>query len=140
MCAEVLNGCDHLSNPIANIMIGAMTPHNALKYVRDKTLVIVPGDRDDIVLAVVSMSLLREDMSLAGIVLTGAVKPQPQTMDLVYRTQIPVLAVTEQTYETASRIHDTAVKTHVSEDEKIQLAASLVCEHVDLESLWAALD
>lgn len=137
--AEVLNGEDRLANCIADIMIGAMTAYNALQYVQDKTLLVVPGDRDDIIFAVVTTDLLRKDIELAGIVLTGGLRPQTSTMDLVVRTGIPVLATDENTYEVASRIHDTTVKMRTSDEEKTRLAASLVHDHVDLEALWERL-
>ena len=139
MHATVLNGRDRLSNAIAQIIIGAMTPPNALKYLRDKMLLIAPGDRDDVVLAVMSLHLLSKDVHLSGIVFTGGLLPQPQTMELVCRTDIPVLAVDEDTYETASCINDILVKIRVTDEEKIQMAFSLVREHVDFAQLWNLL-
>lgn len=139
MCAEVVNGYDRLANPVAEVLIGAMTPHNAISHVHDKTLLIVPGDRDDLVLAIVSMDLLRNDMQLSGIVFTGGLRPQPQTMDLVLRTGIPVLKVDAGTYDTASRMRDILVKIRVADEEKIQLAEDLIRDNVDLERLWSML-
>ena len=139
MSADVINGHDRLANPVAEVLIGAMTPHNAISHVRDKMLLIVPGDRDDVVLAIVSMDLLRKDMQLSGIVFTGGLMPQPQTMDLVCRTEIPVLMVDIDTYDTASRMRDILVKIRVSDHEKIQLAENLIRDHVDLERLWSML-
>ena len=137
--AEVLNGEERLSNATAKIVVGAMTPPNALKYIEDKTLLVAPGDRDDLVLAVMSMHLLSRDVQLSGIVFTGGIRPQPQTMDLLCRTDIPVLAVDEDTYETASCIGDILVKIRPSDEEKIEMATSLVRDHVDFEQLWELL-
>ncbi|MGC8861630.1 MAG: phosphotransacetylase family protein [Armatimonadota bacterium] len=137
--AEVLNGEQSLSNTTARIVIGAMTPPNALKYIEDKTLLIVPGDRDDVVLAVMSMHLLSRDVQLSGIVFTGGIQPQAETMDLLHRTDIPVLAVDADTYETASRISDILVKIRVSDQEKIEMACNLVRSHVDFNHLWELL-
>jgi hypothetical protein len=139
MNATVVNGHDRLANPVAEVIIGAMTAHNAITYVHDKSLLIVPGDRDDVVLAMLSMDLLRNDMKLSGIVFTGGLAPQPQTMDLVRRTEIPVLIVDAGTYETAAGMRDVLVKIRVADEEKIQLAAKLVRDHVDLECLWSLL-
>lgn len=137
--AEVLNGEDRLANGIADIMIGAMTAYNALQYVLDKTLLIVPGDRDDVIFAVVTNDLLRKDIELAGIVLTGGLRPQSSTMDLVMRTDIPVLATSGKTYEVAACIHDMTIKMRTTDIEKTSLAASIVRSYVDLESLWEEL-
>jgi len=137
--AEVLNAPQRLTNEVAAILVGAMTPHNALKRVVDKSLIIVPGDRDDLVLAAVTTDLLREDMDLSGFVLTGGLRLAPQTMELLERTHIPILAVELSTYDAAAEIHDTVVKIRATEEEKIQTAMSLVREHIDLDRLWQAL-
>ncbi|OFX14312.1 MAG: hypothetical protein A2Z18_11205 [Armatimonadetes bacterium RBG_16_58_9] len=139
MNAKVLNGEDRLANAIADIIIGAMTPHNAVTHLKDKTLLIVPGDRDDVVLAAVTMDLVRDDISLAGIVFTGGLEPHPQTLDLICRTDIPVLSVDMGTYAAASRISDILVKIRVTDQEKISLATSLVRDYVDLDRLWSLL-
>jgi phosphate acetyltransferase len=137
--ADVLNARQCLDNEVAAVLVGAMTPHNALKRVVDKSLIIVPGDRDDLVLAAVTTDLLREDLELAGILLTGGLRLAPQTMELVARTHIPVLGVEDSTYDAAARVHDTIVKIRSTEDQKVQTAISLVREHVDLDTLWRAL-
>lgn len=137
--AKVLNGRQCLTNVVVNIIVGAMTVNKALSFVRDKTLIIVPGDRDDIVLAAISSDLLRKDMTLAGIVITGSLQLAPQTMDLVKLTRLPVLEVNKATYDTAFAIHDISVKIQKTDEEKIQLAAALVREHVDFKRLWDAL-
>lgn len=139
MGARVINGEDRLANPVADVIIGAMTPHNAISYARDKALLIVPGDRDDVVLAMLSMDLLRNDVRLSGIVFTGGIIPQPQTMDLVSRTGIPVLVVDAGTYDTAMSMRDVLVKIRLSDDEKILLATQLIRQYVDLEQLWSLL-
>lgn len=137
--APVLNGHEFLSNAVADVIIGAMTSQNALKYIQDRTLLILPGDRDDIALAVLTLSLLRKDVKLSGIVFTDGLMPQPQTMDLICCTDIPVLSVEMRTYETAAKIHDIAVKIRVTDNEKIDLVASNIRENIDLGELWSLL-
>jgi BioD-like phosphotransacetylase family protein len=137
--AEVLNGRERLSHEVADSVIGAMTPHNALKYIHDKTLLIVPGDRDDVVLAALMTDLLQTDMELSGIVLTGGLMLGKHTLDLISRTQIPVLAVKKNTYETAATIREVSVKIRDTDKEKIQLATALVRKHVNFKKILAAL-
>ena len=137
--AEVLNGEDHLTNEVAEVVIGAMTPHNAVKFLADGSLLIVPGDRDDIVLAAVTMELLREDLKISGIVLTGDLRLAPQILELVCKTHIPLLAVKPPTYDTASEINDITVKIMETDTDKIQLVTELVKKHVDLDKLWSLL-
>ena len=137
--AKVLNGQQSLCHQVAQIVVGAMTPHNAIKLIKDKALLVVPGDRDDVVLAAVTSDLLRKDVELAGIVLTGGMQLAVQTRELVMRTSIPVLAVDMPTYETTAMLHDITVKIQDTDAEKIRLVTSMVRQYVDLEAIWKAL-
>jgi dethiobiotin synthase len=138
--AKILNGNKNLNNVIADVVIGAMTPHNALSYLKNNSLMIVPGDRDDNVLAALTVELLREDKSLAGIVLTGEMDLEKSTLDLLNRTDLPVLAVKTPTYTTASVVHEITVKIRKNDNKKIKLAIDLVSKHIDLAKLWDALN
>lgn len=134
--ATVINGRQCLSNKIADIVVGAMTAHNAIKFIKDKALLVVPGDRDDVVLAAAITDLLRNDIQLSGIVLTGGLQLAAQTRELIMRTHIPVLVVDMPTYEATALLHNITVKICESDGEKIKLATSLVQQYVDLERLW----
>jgi BioD-like phosphotransacetylase family protein len=138
--ATVLNGRQCLSNKVANIVVGAMTAHNAIKFIKNKSLLVVPGDRDDVVLAAATTDLLRQDVQLAGIVLTGGLQLAAQTRELIMRTHIPVLVVEMPTYDATARLHDITVKICETDAEKIQLATSLVKQYVDLDLLWSLLE
>lgn len=137
--ADVIQGQELLDNAIAEVVVGAMTPHNALTFIKDKTLLIVPGDRDDLVLAAASLDALRDDIHIAGILFTGGILPKPQTLDLLSRTRIPALAIGKPTYDAAARIQKLTVKIQVQDEEKIRLASGMVREHVDLARLWEAI-
>jgi len=137
--ARVLNGRERLATRVTGIVVGAMTAHNAIKHIQDEALLVVPGDRDEVVLAAISNDLLRQAIGLAGIILTGGMQLAAQTMLLVLRTRLPVLAVSTPTYETCSLLHDITVKIHGTDKEKIQLANTLVRQYVDLDRLWQAL-
>ena len=138
--ATVLNGQQCLTNKISGIVVGAMTAHNAIKFIKDKALLVVPGDRDDVVLAAATTDLLRRDIDLSGIVLTGGLQLAPQTKELIMRTHIPVLVVDMPTYEATAMLHDITVKILERDEEKIELATSLVRQYVDLDKLWHLLD
>lgn len=137
--ATVLTGQPCLSNKVAEVVVGAMTAHNVIKFIKDKALLVVPGDRDDVVLAAATTDLLRHDMDLSGIILTGGMQLAAQTRELIMRTHIPVLLVDLPTYETTAILHDITVKIQESDEEKIRLTTALVREHVDLDLLWDLL-
>ena len=137
--ARVINGQDGMQNSISSVVVGAMTSHNALNFLQDKSLLVVPGDRDDLVLAAASMEVLREDIQLAGMLFTGNILPQPPTVELLSLTKIPALAVDSPTYEAATRIQKLNVKIQVTDEEKIRLATNMVQQYVDVARIWEAL-
>lgn len=139
---DVLNGHEFLKNACEKIVIGAMTPHMALDYFSPRTLVITPGDREDIILACLGVSMTRKDLSqgIAGIVLTGGIRPHRTIMDIIKRTDIPVILVEEDSYAAASKIHDLIIKLHPEDMEKIEIVEKLVERHIDINKIISALD
>ncbi|MCK4519463.1 MAG: AAA family ATPase, partial [Candidatus Omnitrophica bacterium] len=45
---KYLCGKKGLENPVDKVIVGAMEPHEALNYISDNSLIITPGDREDI--------------------------------------------------------------------------------------------
>jgi BioD-like phosphotransacetylase family protein len=124
---------------VAQTVICAMTPHNAVKYIQDKTLLLIPGDRDDLVFAAITTALLRKDVTISGIILTGGLQLAAPTRELLMRTDIPLLAMDRPTYEAATELHDITIKIQEGDREKVRLAGTLVAAHVDLERIWKML-
>jgi len=135
--AEIVYGATYLDNVVEKIVIGAMEPHDALNYIDDKSLVITPGDREDIILTAISMHLIYGDNgpSVAGLILTGGISPHPSVLNLIKCTDIPVLLVNEDTYNVASRVHDLTVKIRPQDKTKTNLVIDLVNKYVDINSL-----
>jgi len=135
--ADFLYGATFLNNVVEKIVIGAMEPHDALNYIDDKSLVITPGDREDIILTAISMHLIYGDNgpSVSGLILTGGISPHPSVLNMIKRTDIPVLLVKEDTYNVASRVHDLTVKIRPQDKTKTNLAIDLVNKYVNLKRL-----
>ena len=104
-----------MDNKIQKILVGAMEPHDVLNYIESGSLLITPGDREDILMTLSSAHLLKKQRSpksifISGIILTGGIVPNRKIMMLIENANIPVFLSREHTYATASRIHDLAVK------------------------------
>ncbi|MDP2921660.1 MAG: AAA family ATPase [Candidatus Omnitrophota bacterium] len=125
-----------LNNVVWDILIGAMEPHDALKYIKKNSLLITPGDREDMIVAMLTPNLLkkqkRKNISLSGIILTGGIVPNPAIMKLIEDARIPVLLSKEHTYKAASQIYDLAVKIRPNDKGKTKLAETLVKKYVDV--------
>ena len=138
---DVLCGEESLDRHVEKIVIGAMTPHQFLAYLSPNMLVITGGDREDLILATMSSHLATSEPvdHVAGMVLTGGITPHGNILQLIRRTRMPVIAVKEDSYQTASRIHDLNTKIQPSDIEKIQTVRSLVKQHVDVDEICGRL-
>lgn len=115
-----------------NILVGAMTPKEALKYIIDGSLVITSGDRVDLIEAMMKKNL-------TGLVLSGGIKPPKDVLAKLEKTGIPVLISKCHTYSAAEAIHDIIVKIKPGDEQKIKWAIELVEKYVDVEGIIDAI-
>jgi hypothetical protein len=131
---ELINGEEQVGNEIETIVVGAMTAHRALDYISPRCLLITPGDRDDLVLAAMSSGVLSNggEGGVAGIVLTGGIHPQKNTLRLIQRTDVPVLLLGGDSYSVAAAVNNLKVKIQPMDLRKVEAARRIVKEHVDV--------
>ncbi|MBN2508442.1 MAG: AAA family ATPase [Verrucomicrobia bacterium] len=138
--AESLNDCPRVHDLIGDIVLGAMGVQNAGRFFKRGVLLITPGDREDILLAAAAAGAATGPAPrLAGIVLTGDLRPGDSVLGLIRGLDFPVLLAKPDSYEVASRVHDLTVKTRASDKEKIILIRDLIAQHVDLDKMLRAL-
>ena len=118
------------------------------------TLVIVPGDREDVILTLTTAHLAgrRRPASVKalidetpgavaagpegaaiGILLTGGYEPRPEVLATIEQSGMFAAAVDEDTYTVASEVHDLLVKTHAADAEKIELIKALVWDYLEID-------
>ncbi len=140
IAAEVIHGEKQLDRPISECIIGAQHSHRLLQSLRPGVLTIIPGDRDDLILAAISSEALSpETAGTIGICITGGVKPHHTVMRLIERSQAPVIAIERGTYDVASEISDVVGKIIPSDSEKIATGQRLVKDSVDVDALVEVL-
>ncbi len=137
--AEPLNSSKQTKNLVEDIIIGAMSVQNAIRFFKRGTLVIIPGDREDILLAAAAEMCSDAFTGLAGIVLTGDLKPSDRVLKLIREMPFPVLLSEKDSYMVASRVHDMTVKTRPDDTGKIALIRNLIAKHVNVKKILAAL-
>jgi len=138
---ELLHGSEALGNHVERIVVGAMTPHQFLDYCGPNVLVITGGDREDLILAAMSCSRhgAAGRNSVSGLVLTGGIRPHGSILDLLCGTDIPVIVVQSDSYETASSIHDLTAKILPSDTAKIATVRRLVRQCADVDGIYASM-
>ena len=130
---ETINPGPDLDLVIDGVAIGAMEPEHMLERVGPHTLVIVPGDREDVILAIANAHLHDRPASAIGLVLTGGYRPRPPVLDAIHRANLFATLVEADTYAVASDVHDLLVKTHPSDTGKIEEIKALVWEHLFID-------
>jgi BioD-like phosphotransacetylase family protein len=112
-----------------------------MQYFQPGTLVITPGDREDVILAALSTSTLSdaEDRAIAGLVLSGDLLPHQSVLDLIGNSDVPVIKSPLDSYAVASGIHSMTVKTLPGDVEKIDKIQALIDRHVDVDRLLEKL-
>ncbi len=68
-----------MQNLVEDVAVGAMGAHNALSFFKPGVLLITPGDREDIILAACTSLDGETHEMMAGIVLTGNLRPERRT-------------------------------------------------------------
>ena len=76
---------------------------------------------------------------MAGIVLTGNLRPAPAVLKIIRLMPVPVLLAKQDSYEVAAKVHDLTVKTRPTDAEKISIIRDLIAKNVDLEKILKAL-
>jgi BioD-like phosphotransacetylase family protein len=137
--AELLNSPPSLNTLVDDVVLGAMGAQNAMQYFKRGTLLITPGDREDILLAAGAMTAPSSPDMMAGIVLTGGLRPSEGVLKALRTLPMPVLLARADSYRVVSMVHDIIVKTRPADAQKISLIRDLVAEHVNVKKIVDSL-
>jgi len=135
---QFFQGERHGNQLASDILVGAMSAANLVGRLQQDALVIVPGDREDIVLA--SLADYQSDKSkVCGLVLCDDLLPHGRVLDLLWQSEMPVITSPYDSYTIASRIQGMTVKTLPGDEAKITEIKRLIESHIDVPLLLAKL-
>jgi len=137
--AELLNAPRNLNSLVNDVIVGAMGVKNAMHYFRRDALLITPGDREDIILAACTGLDAQSETKMAGLVLTGNLRPGAELLKVIRAMPIPVLLVPQDSYEVAAKVHDLTVKTRPNDAEKISLIRDIIARNVNVPKIVEAI-
>ncbi len=124
---------------VQRVVVGAMSAKGIVDYLQPGTLIITPGDRDDILLAALASAKISGGATIAGLIVSNDIKPHPKLAELLAMTDIPVIATKEESYGVTSRINHMSVKTQPQDTDKFPIIKQLIADHVDLSKLIATV-
>ena len=130
--AQVLNAGDYEQRRMNTTIICARTVANTVPLLKPGTLVVTPGDRDDIILAV-SLAAIN-GVPLAGLLLTSDSKPDPRILGLcqgAFQAGLPLLSVGTGSFETANQLHQLNREIPVDDRERAEVITDFVASHLD---------
>ena len=136
--AEVLSGADRLDKPIGRFTVAAMEVHHFLDYVAEGSLVIVPGDRSDIVLASLASRLSTAYPDIAAILLTGGLRTEETVGRLIAgwrAVPTPLLLAQEDTFSVTRRLTEMHTEIDPADTRKIASALRVFEQHIDGKGL-----
>jgi hypothetical protein len=131
---EVLAGEESFDRVVKHILVGAMTPSSALRFLRsvEDKVVVTGGDRADIALLA-----LETDTSL--LVLTGNMYPDIHVISKAKEKKVPVILVPEDTYSTVSKIEAVTGRIKPNDEKKISFVKQIASDHVDWKQILKLL-
>ena len=166
MHGELLSSGEDMDRLIEHVAIGSGQARHVLEKIGPGSLLIVQGDRQDIIHATIAanetqrqlnrepglLDRLRnrsrfgrpaddsEALLLAGIVFTNDRRPMDRDIEALRKAGIFALLVPDEIYPVASQLHDLLIKTHVQDRSKIEIIKRVVAEHFDVDALLERLD
>lgn len=135
--ARVVHEGDMARRRIKGVILCAMTARNAIRVFKPDVLAITPSDRDDIIMA--AALAVAGGMPLAGMLITGGVKPDPGILALckpALDAGLPILEVPDLSYDAAARVAAMNQEMPIDDRERAEASANFVADHVDVA--WLA--
>ena len=131
-----------LGREVLGVVVAGMSMENVLTRLIEGGVVVVAGDRSDVILALLMAHSADTFPSLAGIILNGGFDLLPQIELLIdgFDNSLPIIRNGLGTYDTALRITQTRGRFAVDSQRKYDTALALFEDHVDSEVLLRMLD
>jgi phosphate acetyltransferase len=133
---KILFGGNLLTNQVDFEIVGAMQLRNCLNRLKDNTLVVTPGDRADIIVAILQANISKNYPKVAGMILTGGLEPEEPIIRLIegLQTVVPIIQVETGTFETVTRVSATKSRIYPDNKQKIELAINTFDKFIDIKT------
>jgi phosphate acetyltransferase len=132
-------GLPDLERDVHSVKVAAMNVANFLHVLDDGALVIVPGDRADVLVACLASSFSPEFPVPSALILTGGLAPDPTIYSLLAQAPFPIFAAPDDTYVTAKRVSEVRSEIWSGHRRKVASALGLWAKRVDEAELLERL-
>lgn len=130
-----------LSREVQGVLAAGMTAEHCLERLTEGVAVITPGDRSDVVLAVLSAHAAEGFPSLSGLILNGGLALHPSIAALVsgLGLRLPIIETGYGTFEAASLVAGVRGRVTAESLRKVDTALHLMDTYVDTADLLTQL-
>jgi phosphate acetyltransferase len=134
---KVLFGENHLEKPVKYYEVGAMQLRHYLNRLRDKSVVITPGDRADLILGAIQADKSEAYPGISGLILTGGITPEKPILKLIegINTSLPIVVIKPNTYEATAKISELKPRINPFDVRKIIKSIHLFKKHIDVKKI-----
>jgi phosphate acetyltransferase len=137
--AVLLSRDGALEREVRDVRVGAMSVEHFLEHLVPGTVVIVPADRPDIVVACLASTVSAAAPDIAGVVLTGGYPLGEPVLRLLEAAPFPVLELPGLTHEAAASVQAVRAGLRPEDERKVASAIGLFESRVDAAGLAARI-
>lgn len=137
-CKLVFGHKRFLQKSIGQSKIAAMRVENFIEHIEEKDLIITPGDRSDIVTALLALSHSKSVPNIAAILLTGGLNINKNIKKLLEgfdNLALPILSTSDDTYAAVMKVNDVKSIITPKDQNKIALILGMFSQYVDIGRL-----
>ena len=138
--ASIINEGELATRRVRDIVVVARSVPHMIQFLKPGALIVVPGDRDDIMLAVAIATM--NGVPLAGLLTTCDYPINvhiAQICQPAFRTGLPVISVPTYTFETSTELAVMDRKVPFDDLERMEKVISHVAENLDTAPLLARI-
>jgi phosphate acetyltransferase len=133
---------DLLDRDVLGVVVSAMSMENVLTRLVQGSVVIVPGDRPEVLLAVLMANEAGTFPALTGIILNGGFELSPTIERLLagHAADLPIVETEFNTFDTVLRIVRTRGRLAAESHRKLDLALALFEQNIESADILALLE
>ena len=138
---EVMFAGEIATRRVTTCVLCARTAANMSHLLKPGALVVVSGDRDDVILA--TCMAAQNGVPLAGLLITGETEPAEGILSLAHKalseSGLPVLTVKDGSYETATRLNRMSSAVRSDDLERVEQVMESIAEHINVDALQSRI-
>lgn len=140
---EFLRGDEQLlQREVLGAVVAGMSMENVLPRLTEGAVVLIPGDRSEVLLAVLMAHASETFPSLAAIILYGGFETPASVQSLVdgLDPSLPIIRTDYGTYDTVLRLTESRGRLAADSQRKYDTALALFEKHIDAVELMRRID